>query len=63
LAIIPLAENTQNLLDILNNNHGITTRIMDLSAIVDSDILLDDATQSYCSPVIGATLRDVIAAV
>jgi MSHA biogenesis protein MshI len=62
LAIIPLAENTQYLLDILNNNHGITARIMDLSAIVDSDILLDDPTQSYCSPVIGATLRDVVAA-
>jgi MSHA biogenesis protein MshI len=62
LAIIPLAENTQNLLDILNKNHGITARIMDLSAIVDSDILMDDRTQSYCSPVIGATLRNTIAA-
>lgn len=61
LAVIPLAKNTQNLLDILNNNHGITARIMDLSAIIDSDILLDDPTQSYCSPVIGATLRNTIA--
>jgi len=57
LAVIPLAENTQELLNILNSNHGITARIMDLSAIVDCDILLDDATQSRCSPVIGATLR------
>jgi MSHA biogenesis protein MshI len=62
LAIIPLAKYTQNLLDILNKNHGITARIMDLSAIVDSDILLDDVTQSYCSPVIGATLRNFVAA-
>lgn len=62
LAIIPLTEHTQNLLDILNNNHGITARIMDLSAIVDSEILLDDSTQSYCSPVIGATLRNFVAA-
>lgn len=62
LAIIPLAENTQNLLDILNKNHGITARIMDLSAIVDSDILMDDRTQSHCSPVIGATLRNTVAA-
>jgi MSHA biogenesis protein MshI len=62
LAIIPLAEHTQRLLDILNNNHGISARIMDLSAIVDSDILLDDKTQSHCSPVIGATLRNFVAA-
>jgi MSHA biogenesis protein MshI len=62
LAMLPLAENSQKLLDILNNHHGITTRIVDLSAIVDSDILLDDPTQSYCSPVIGVTLRNVIAA-
>jgi hypothetical protein len=32
---------------------------MDISALVDSDTLLDDATQSRCSPVIGATLRYV----
>jgi len=62
LAVIPLAENTQNLLDILNKNHGITARIMDLSAIIDSNIVMDDRTQSYCSPVIGATLRNTIAA-
>lgn len=57
LAVIPLAQNTQDLLNVLSGNHGITARIMDLSAIVDCDILLDDATQSRCSPVIGATLR------
>jgi MSHA biogenesis protein MshI len=62
LAVIPLAENTQDLLNILNNNHGVTARIMDLSAIVDCDILLDDATQSRCSPVIGATLRYAVEA-
>lgn len=57
LAVIPLAQNTQDLLNILNSNLGITARIMDLTAIVDCDILLDDATQSRCSPVIGATMR------
>jgi MSHA biogenesis protein MshI len=62
LAVIPLAKNTQELLNILNGNHGITARIMDLSAIVDSDLLLDDATQSLCSSVIGATLRYAVAA-
>jgi len=62
LAVIPLAKNTQELLNILNSDHGITARIMDLSAIVDCDILLDDATQSRCSPVIGATLRYAVEA-
>jgi len=58
LAVIPLPQDTQSLLNILNNNHGITARIMDLSAIIDSDILLDDSTQSLCASVIGATLRN-----
>jgi MSHA biogenesis protein MshI len=62
LAVIPLVENTQDLLSVFNSNLGITARIMDLSAIVDCDILLDDATQSQCSPVIGATLRYAVEA-
>ncbi len=60
LAVIPLAQNTQELLNIFNSKHGITARIMDLTAIVDCDILLDDATQSHCAPVIGTTLRYVV---
>jgi len=60
LAVIPLTENTQGLLNFLNSNHGITARIMDLSTIIDGDILLDDKTQSLCAPVIGATLRNSI---
>ena len=62
MAVIPLPENTQGLLNFLNTNHGITARIMDLSTIIDGDILLDDTTQSLCAPVIGATLRNSIEA-
>jgi MSHA biogenesis protein MshI len=62
LVVVPLAQNTQELLNNLSNNHGITARIMDLTAIVDCDILLDDATQSRCAPVIGATLRHTVEA-
>ena len=62
MAVIPLSENTQGLLNFLNTNHGITARIMDLSTIIDGDILLDDTTQSLCAPVIGATLRNSIEA-
>ncbi len=58
LAVIPLQEDTQGLLNFLNGSYGITARIMDLSTIIDGDILLDDATQSLCAPVIGATLRN-----
>ena len=57
LAVIPLEKNTQKLLDFFNMNQGITARIMDISATMELDFLLNDATQSICSPVIGATLR------
>lgn len=60
LVTIPIPEHTQTLLNILNNSHGITARIMDISAIIDCDILIDDATQCYCTPVVGATLRYAI---
>ena len=60
LAVIPLLENTQGLLNFLNSNHGITARIMDLSTIIDGDILLDDTTQSLCAAVIGTTLRNSV---
>lgn len=62
LAVIPLAENTHNLLDSLNINLGIATRMMDLSSAIDCDILIDAQTQSLCAPVIGATLRYAIEA-
>ena len=62
LAVIPVAENTQQIINFLNSQHGITTRIMDLSAIIDGDVLLDDATQSLCASVIGATLRQSVEA-
>jgi MSHA biogenesis protein MshI len=61
LVVIPLIEHTEQLMTILRDDHGITARIMDLSAIVDSNILLNDQTQSYCCPVIGATLRHAVA--
>jgi MSHA biogenesis protein MshI len=62
VAIVPMEKNTQGLLDFLNSNQGLTARIMDISATMDLDILLDDETQSRCSPVIGATLRYVVEA-
>ncbi len=60
LAVIPLEENTQQLLNVLNGSYGITARILDLSTIINGDILLDDATQSHCATVIGATLRNTL---
>ena len=62
LAVIPLAENTHNLLDSLSRNLGIAARIIDISTVIDCDILVDAQTQSLCAPVIGATLRYVIEA-
>lgn len=60
LAVIPLAENTHNLLDSLSRNLGIEARMIDLSTLIDCDILVNAQTQSLCAPVIGATLRYVI---
>lgn len=62
LAVIPLAENTHNLLDSLNSNLGIAARMIDLSSAIDCDISIDAQTQSLCAPVIGATLRYAIEA-
>ncbi len=60
LVVIPLPENTHNLLDSLSSNLGIATRMLDLSSIIDCDIIVDARTQSLCAPAIGATLRYVI---
>lgn len=61
LAIIPWADNSQTLVDKLNDNYGINAYLMDLSALIPCDIPLDYSTQSLCAPVIGATLRHLIA--
>jgi MSHA biogenesis protein MshI len=61
LAVIPLPENTHHLLDSLSANLGVAVRMIDLSTLVDCDILIDARTQSLCAPVIGATLRYVTA--
>lgn len=57
LAIVLTPVNIQNVASFLATNYGITARAMDLSAIVDSNSLLSDATQNVCAPVIGASLR------
>lgn len=63
LAVIPLPENTHNLLDSLSTNLGISAHMIDLSILLDCDILVDGRTQSLCAPAIGATLRYAIEAV
>lgn len=60
LAVVLTPIDTQKIINFLTMSHGITARAMDLSAIVDSDILLSDATQNICAPVIGASLRRVL---
>ncbi len=57
LATVLMPINTQSIINFLNSNHGITARAMDLSAIVEGESLLNDATQNICAPVIGASLR------
>ncbi len=62
LAVIPLAENTHNLLDSLSRNLGIAAHRIDLTLLIDCDILVDGGTQSLCAPAIGATLRYAVEA-
>lgn len=57
LAVVLMPTDTQSLINFLNINHGIMARAMDLSAIIEGDILLPDATQNICAPCIGAALR------
>lgn len=58
VAVIPLPENTHNLLDGLTRNLGsdIAFQVLDMSAFIDCRMLPDNQTQSFCAPVIGATL-------
>jgi MSHA biogenesis protein MshI len=57
LATVLMPINTPKIIDFLNRHHGITTRALDLSAIIEGDIALDDITQNLCASVIGASLR------
>jgi MSHA biogenesis protein MshI len=57
LASVLLPANTQGVINALMLNHGITARAMDITAIVDVDIMLSDSLQNICAPVIGASLR------
>jgi len=57
LALVLMPNNTQSIINHLMIEHGITARAMDLSAIVDGDIVLNDSLQNQCAPVIGASLR------
>lgn len=60
LAVISLPENTHNLLDSLSSNLGISAHMIDISTLIDCDILVSAQTQSLCAPAIGATLRYAI---
>lgn len=60
LAAVLIPHRTEQIVNFLMIDHGITARAMDLSAFVDSDVLLNDALQNICAPVIGASLRRLI---
>lgn len=57
LGVILMPSHTETIVNFLMINHGITARALDLSAIVSGDIILNDALQNVCAPVIGAGLR------
>lgn len=57
LVVSPLETGMNGLLGYLNSNLGATSRILDVSALLDCDKKIDDATQARCLPAIGAALR------
>ena len=57
LAVVLMPNDAYDLINSLNIHYGITARAMDLSAIIESDILLNDTLQNLCAPCIGASLR------
>lgn len=57
LAVVLMPNDSYEIINFLNINYGITARAMDISAIIEGDILLNDTTQNLCAPCIGASLR------
>lgn len=57
LAMVLMPNDSYSIVNFLNINYGITARAMDLSAIIEGDILLTDTTQNLCAPCVGAALR------
>lgn len=57
VAIIPWADNTQKLIDMLNADYGISSFEMDIRSIMDTELSIQPETLSLCAPAIGATLR------
>lgn len=60
LAVIPWHTNTHTLVHRFNTNYGIQAYLLDLSTLINADIVLDYTKQSLCAPVIGATLRQAV---
>lgn len=57
LVVAPLEEPVPHLLGYLGANLGIPVRMMDLSALLQSDVPLSDELQAQCLAAIGAALR------
>lgn len=57
VAVVLMPNDSYDIINFLNINYGITARAMDLSAIIEGDVLLNDTTQNLCAPCIGASLR------
>ncbi len=59
LVITDEHENVSELINYLNENLGIKSRMLDINIVLDSKIKMDDAMQAHCIPAIGAALRSM----
>jgi MSHA biogenesis protein MshI len=62
LVLAPLAEPAPGLLEHLGANLSVTTGVMDLARLLDSDVELTPALQAHCLTTIGAALRHEVKA-
>ncbi|QPK64990.1 pilus assembly protein PilM [Methylomonas sp. LL1] len=60
VALLLAPNRTEAIVNNLMIHHGITARAMDLSAIIDGDVILTDALQNSCAAAIGTSLRPYV---
>ena len=57
LVISAEGEDSPELIDYLNQNLGVTSRMLDIDVVIDSRVEIDIPLQTHCMPAIGAALR------
>jgi MSHA biogenesis protein MshI len=57
LVVSSEGEDSSELINYLNQNLGVTSRMLDIDVVIDSKVNIDVSLQTHCMPAIGAALR------